>query len=58
MTPEEISRRTEDKVTEIKTLCAKLQIVLQAEEVLLKDGRMRHVVYFIDNEVYPKNETA
>lgn len=52
MTPAEIKTRTDDKVKEIKDLCDKLHIVLQAEEVVMSNGMIRKIVYFVDNEEY------
>lgn len=56
MTPEEIKKKTDEKVNLITEMCKKLQITLSAEEVILDNGLIRKVIYYIDNENYPKKE--
>ena len=54
MKEEEIKKRTQEKMTEIKALCEKLQMNFSAKQVLTKDGFIENIVFFADNENYPK----
>ncbi len=53
MTPDEIKKRTEEKVTQVKKLCAELSLSLYGKQRLTPDGYIENVAYFLDTENYP-----
>ena len=54
MTPEEINEKTAEKVKKIKDLCTELKITLSSEQVVLENGIIKGVIYYLDGEDYPK----
>lgn len=59
MTKEEIKQKSSDKLTAIQVLLEQLNISLEAAQRMGKDGIIKNVVIYRDNEKYPeevKNE--
>ena len=52
MTQEEINAKTQEKVAQIKSLCAMLKIQVSAETAITEGGIIRNMVYFLDTEKY------
>ncbi len=52
MTPEEISKRTKEKVDQLKKLMVELSISVDAKERIDQNGFVERVVVFIDTEKY------
>jgi N-acetylglucosamine kinase-like BadF-type ATPase len=52
MTQEEINAKTQEKVNQIKSLCAMLKIQVSAETAITEGGIIRNMVYFLDTEKY------
>lgn len=58
MSPQEIQASTSQKIKQIEALMAELKITVSAEEVLLQSGIIKKVVYYFDNENYPKKDES
>ena len=56
MTPQEMQAKTAEKVEKVKKLCEELQITLSAEQVVLENGMIKGVIYYLDGEKYPQKE--
>lgn len=52
MTPEEISKRSKEKVDQLKKLMMELSISVDAKERIDQNGFVERVVVFIDTERY------
>ncbi len=52
MTPEEISKRSKEKVDQLKKLMVELSISVDAKERIDQNGFVERVVVFIDTEKY------
>jgi N-acetylglucosamine kinase-like BadF-type ATPase len=52
MTQEEVNAKTQEKVAQIKSLCAMLKIQISAEMAITEGGIIRNMVYFLDTEKY------
>jgi len=48
--------KSQKKVKEITDLCAKLQIVISAEQMITEQGFIKQVVYYNDTEKYDIDE--
>lgn len=58
MTPEEMKKKTEEKIAQVHALVKELKLTVRAEEIVDSNMMIKKVVYFYDNEIYPtKNET-
>ena len=56
MTDKEMQAKTAEKVEKIKALCTELKITLSPEQVVLPNGIIKGVIYYLDNEEYPRVE--
>lgn len=54
MKPEEMQKKSAEKAEKIKKLCLELQMVLVPEQIVDKNGIIRTVIFYQDNEQYPK----
>ena len=52
MTQDAINASTKAKVDKIEALMKELQVTVTPEEVVDKNGMIRRVVYYMDNEKY------
>jgi hypothetical protein len=52
MTQEEVNAKTQEKVSQIKSLCNMLKIQISAEQAIVEGGIIRNMVYFLDTEKY------
>ena len=55
MTKKEIDLRSKMKVDKINLLLTELNVSVRAEEMIGKDGIIRKVVFYQDNEKYPED---
>jgi len=58
MTPEQMQKRSQEKVTQIQNLMAGLQVRAEAREHVNREGFIEKVVFWIDEEQYPTEEKA
>lgn len=58
MTPEQIQRRTDEKVGIIQEMMRQLQLTATAEDFMNSAGIIKKVIYWVDNENYPKDEVT
>lgn len=56
MTQEQASANSQDKLKAIETLCKQLQVSVSAEQILTKEGFIKHIVFYTDNEKYDIQE--
>lgn len=56
MTPEEMQKRSNEKVAQINSLMNMLHIEVKAKDRIMPDGYIERVVVFIDHENYPPKE--
>lgn len=54
MTQQEIDKKTKEKVDKANAFLQGLQLSITAEQKIFPEGFIRNVVYFHDNEQYPK----
>jgi hypothetical protein len=54
MTPEQKAKRTDEKIEQLKTFIRGLQLDIVPEQIMLKNGIIRLVITYIDNEIYPE----
>lgn len=52
MTQEEARAKSQDKVKAIETFCRQMQVELSAEQLITKDGFIKHIVFYNDIERY------
>ncbi len=56
MTKEQATANSNDKLKAIETLCKQLQVSVTAEQVLTKEGFIKNIVFYTDNEKYDIQE--
>lgn len=56
MTPEEMQKKSAEKVQQVENLMGILHLTVEAKQVLTKQGIIENKVFFIDKEEYPKLE--
>lgn len=49
-----MQKKSAEKAEKIKKLCLELQMVLVPEQIVDKNGIIRTVIFYQDNEQYPK----
>jgi hypothetical protein len=54
MTPEEIQKKSNDKIKAVETLLKQLELSIEAKQVLTKEGIIENVVFYRDLQKYPK----
>lgn len=52
MTQEEATQKGNDKLKAIETLCRQLQVTVSAEQAITKEGFIKNIVFYSDNEKY------
>jgi hypothetical protein len=52
MTQEEARQKGNDKLKAIETLCRQLQVTVSAEQTITKEGLIKNIVLYSDNERY------
>jgi len=65
MTREEANKNLNNKVMAIQTLCKQMQVTVSAEQAITKNGLIKQIIFYTDNENYnieepkqdEKNET-
>ena len=58
MKQEEMKKKSADKAKKVQDLCEKLQMTLVPEQIVDKNGVIRRVIFYQDNENYPKEKDA
>lgn len=59
MTPEEMQKRSAEKVQQVLNLMKMLHITVEARQrVNPEGGFLENIVFWMDNEAYPKKEIA
>lgn len=56
MTQEEARQKGNDKLKAIETLCRQLQVTVSAEQTITKEGFIKNIVFYTDNERYDIEE--
>jgi len=56
MTQEQATANSQDKLKAVETLCKQLQVSVSAEQILTKEGFIKHIVFYTDNEKYDIQE--
>jgi hypothetical protein len=56
MTPEQMQKRSQEKVNQIQNLMAGLQVRAEAREHVNREGFIEKVVFWIDEEQYPTTQ--
>lgn len=52
MTREEANKNLNNKVMAIQTLCKQMQVTISAEQAITKDGLIKQIIFYTDNENY------
>jgi hypothetical protein len=52
MNPEEMQKKTAEKIQAISTLCKQLEVTITAEQMVTENGIIKTVVFYHDEEKY------